>query len=199
MKTHLLVLYIIFISKLCSGQPQKSNEDTVLSLFELEGVNVLQSSIKLPKFEIDPCILSIIKEIIEGDTICNYYRKDTTGYCLSVVKFNDGYQIGIGPTYLDRIPATNYSGIFELNGRKFLCWGETPKELFHILSFDSVRLWSYTTTLTMEEIYLGGDQTGNLKSCNCNNSKLYFLTRTCNYKSQTKKVSRKFFWKNAKD
>lgn len=84
---------------------------------------------KIPLYEIKPCVIPIIKNIVDNcssDTLCN---KILYGYLFFSKKQGENFSITIKPVgysfYFN--PSPYIYGVFELFGKKFYCNGDVPE------------------------------------------------------------------------
>lgn len=195
MKKRLIIIFSLFL--FWTSKAQKVNSftyDTLYTLFDLKDT-AEQLSQKIPVYKINSCLYPILEEIVKHDVKCDYFIKNKSGYLFSVHKLNDSsYQIAISPIYLNKI-YPNATGVFEYCNRMFLCWGNTPSELFIGLMGETLTTKGYIIKeKTVDDFYLGGDTGGEVMFLKCKDIKIYFIIKACNYpkkKSKRKMSNRK--------
>lgn len=172
-----LLSFILFISILSIGQvPNNINKDVYSNNNQYYG-NLNNFDEKLPIYNLDSCIFSIIEKVVFEDSLCIYYRKGYTAYNFSINMQSGFNLIGIRPVYLDGIKQTDYFGAFKFKERLFLCWGDKLNELF-TESVDDSLIIKVNQNKDLNDYYIGGDIPSLKELKVCNNLKLYFVITT---------------------
>ncbi len=99
------------------------------------GDDTLHHKEKKPLYEIEGCVVPLIKYIVDNCDFSTSLNKHVYGYLFFSKKKETGFSIFINPIgtswSFNTSLYTRLYGIFELQGKKFYCIGDVPDFLFN--------------------------------------------------------------------
>lgn len=154
---YFLVLLFILLQVQCKGQEHTSESKSNDGSFQL----------KLRQYEIDTCLVDFLYAIVEADSGRSRYPPDI--YCYSLLLFEQmpSYcTIIIEPYRWTKDLPNDCSGVIEIEGMSFLCFGLTKESplLFKDTGIDLVKNFSNRDTPVYDSLDLKNKATHRVKS-----------------------------------
>lgn len=144
---YFLALFFLLLQVQCNGQEDISESKS----------NELSFQLKLRQYEIDSCLVDFLYAIVEADSGQSRYPPDIYGYSLQLFEQMPSYcTIIIKPYRWTKKLPNDCSGVIEIEGMSFLCFGVTKESplLFKDTGVDLVKNFSIIDTPVYDSLDL---------------------------------------------